>query len=225
MDLIVRCPGNQGGFHAALICSIRMLAALALLVGAGLSPPAANAQQSDTLYFSTVGAGSIPGVSSPYDDADVYAFKDPAFARTLDAITDLRLPSGANLDALSWVRPGLFYVSFANTSVTVPGFGAALDEQVLKYEDGAWSLYFDGATCGLNVDGNGDIDAIAVAGDALYFSTLGNLSVSGLGAADDGDVYTWAQGAANCTRVLDASALGLLAHADIDGLDLQEGRF
>ena len=97
-----------------------------------------------------------------------------------------------------------------------------LDEQVLEYDNGTWSLFFDGATCGLNADDNGDIDAISVVGNVLYFSTLGGAAVSGLSAPDDADVYAWVQGRWKLLRrILDASAHGLAANADIDGLEVR----
>ena len=41
------------------------------------------------LYFSTIGAGSVPGVGGPYDDADMYTVDTAAvFARLYDAVTD-----------------------------------------------------------------------------------------------------------------------------------------
>ena len=50
----------------------------------------------------------------------------------------------------------------------------------------------------------------------LYFSTVGNSSVDGLGAADDADIYSW--DGTTFARVFDASANGLPGNADIDAL-------
>ncbi len=52
----------------------------------------------------------------------------------------------------------------------------------------------------------------------LYLSTLGNVSLPGVGGtADDADVYTWSGTA--FSRVYDASVAGLPGVADIDGYD------
>jgi VCBS repeat-containing protein len=173
------------------------------------------------LHFSTIGAGSIPGVAGPFDDADIYTVDtDGVFAREYDAVTDLGLPNNANVDGLS-IDGNTIYVSFADASTTVPGVGAVQDEDVVAYDTvaGTWSLFFDGTAQGLTNNGH-DLDAISVVGGVLYFSTVGNANVGGLGAADDGDIYSW--NGATFARVFDASAAGLATNpanaADIDAL-------
>ncbi len=52
----------------------------------------------------------------------------------------------------------------------------------------------------------------------LWFSTTGSVRVPGLGSPDDGDVYSW--DGAGYGRTFDAAAAGLLAGADVDGLDV-----
>ena len=171
------------------------------------------------MYFSTLGAVTVAGVDGPYDDADIYTMDEGgAFARFKAAMVDLGLPNSANIDGLSIVDNETFYVSFAGATTDVPGIGAVQDEDVVKYDNGSWSLVFAGSNCGLNDrKGNGDIDAIHVNGDTLYFSTAGNANVSGVaGAGDDADIYSW--NGSVCSRVFDASANGLPGSANIDGL-------
>ena len=225
----MRVEANQEGFlpvrrttgDGGLRCTRWPRLALAVLVLSSLSGVRAQAQQQEIVHFSTFGNGTVPGVATPYDDSDIYSFAAGAYSRARSGVADFRLPAGANIDALSWDGSSTLYLSFANTSLTIPGLGTVLDEQVVRHQDGTWSLFFNGATCGLNVNADGDVDAIAIVGNVLYFSTLGNATVSGLTAPDDADVYSWTPGTASCSRVLDGSAVGLPTNADIDALEIR----
>jgi hypothetical protein len=67
-----------------------------------------------------------------------------------------------------------------------------------------------------------DVDAISVAGGSLYFSTVGNTNPPTVGGtADDADVYRW--DGATFTRDWDASANGVPAAADLDGVVRVDG--
>lgn len=174
------------------------------------------------LYFSTIGAGSVPGVAGPYDDADIYTVDGAnIFGRQYDGVSDLGLPNNADIDGLS-INGTTLYVSFAGASTNVPGVGNVPDEDVVQYDTvaGTWSTYFDGSLCGLDTNNGQDIDAVSVSGGTLYFSTVGGgnrNSVTGVaGPYDDADVYAW-NGVA-CSRAVDGSAAGLPGNADIDAL-------
>jgi FtsP/CotA-like multicopper oxidase with cupredoxin domain len=181
----------------------------------------------EQLYFSTVGNAAVPGVPGPNDDADVYLWDGvhAAFSRILDG-ADVGLPGNADIDALAF-DGGVFYLSFnrnGGTNVPSPGGGVfvAQDEDVVLYdpENGEWELFFAGVdVCdGMDASNGHDIDAFDVVNGILYFSTVGNASVSGAGGPyDDADIYR-AGGGAGCSRVFDASAAGLPGNADIDGL-------
>ncbi|MCP4992912.1 MAG: tandem-95 repeat protein [Gammaproteobacteria bacterium] len=186
------------------------------------------------LYFSTVGAGSIPGVAGPYDDGDIYTSDASSILdRLYDAIVDLGLPSNADIDGLS-VDGDTLYISFAGASTSVTGLGNVPDEDVVTYNtvSETWGAYFDGSLCGLDSNNGQDIDAVSVSGGTLYFSIVGGGNrnpVGGVaGSYDDADVYAWNGGTAgstNCTRVLDGSASGLPGNADIDGLTVAGGDY
>ena len=112
-------------------------------------------------------------------------------------------------------RAAQFYLSFSASSTTVPGLGAVQDEDVLFYDAGTWSVYFDGTARGLTA-ANQDLDAISIVGGTLYFSTLGNTNPPGVaGVADDADIYSW--NGTVFVRVWDAAANGLAAAANVDG--------
>jgi len=177
------------------------------------------------LYFSTSGNGSVPGVAGPYDDGDVYTVDaGDVYSRLYDAIDDLGLPNGANIDGMS-IDGSNIYVSFASSSTSVPGPSGNFnvnDEDVVVWDGTSWSLFFEGSVCGLSGSSSGDIDAVSVVGTTLYFSTLRNITPTGVTGpgGDDADIYTWVQGGTSCSRALDGSAAGLNGE-DIDALTVQ----
>ncbi len=190
-DALDQCPGTPAGTP----------------VGPNGCPPI-------WLYFSTFGNGAVGSLANT-DDADIYNWNGVSAGRTWDA-TAAGLPNGANVDGLHVVDADTFYLSFTDT-VALPGLGNVPDEDIVLYDAGSWTLYFDGSARGLAA--SADIDAISVNGSVLYFSTLDNSAVpgtGGAGAADDADVYSW-NGTA-FARVLDASTVGLPGGADVDGL-------
>ncbi len=108
------------------------------------------------LYFSTVGNTNPPGVAGSADDADIYSWNGTAFARVWDASAN-SLAAAANTDGFVRVDATHFYLSFSSDT-TVPVLGAVQDEDVLYYNAGAWSVYFDGTAHGLGA-ANLDVDA------------------------------------------------------------------
>ena len=179
-----------------------------------------------SLYFSTLGNTNPPGVGGSADDADVYLWSAPApssFSRFVDvSAIAIPIPGGANVDGLDMVDATHFYVSFSGDT-TLPGIGAVQDEDVVYYNAGTWSVYFDGTAAGLTAN-NLDIDAFNISGGTLYFSTVGNTNPptrTGCpavgGTADDADIYSWN---GTCfTRVWDATAApySLPSGANVDG--------
>ncbi len=108
-----------------------------------------------TLYFSTDNTTVPPGVGGGGDDADIYSWNGTSFARVRDA--SALGWSTANVDGLVWVDANHVYLSYsANTGV--PGLGTVQDEDVVYYNAGTWSVYFDGTSKGLT-NNNQDVDA------------------------------------------------------------------
>ena len=188
------------------------------------------------LFFATSGNGAVPGVAGPYNNADIYAYDGAAYSRVLSFVATMGF--NANVDALDIVDEDTFYVSFANNTLTrtteFAAFGGtANDEDVLLYDAGTWTRYFDGSLCGLDANNGQDIDAISIDNGTLYFSTTGggnNNPVGGVAAPyDDADVYTWnggTTGTANCGRALDANVdAGLPGNANVDGLTVRGGTY
>ncbi len=175
---------------------------------------------SPPLYFSTAGNSNPPGVGGSADDADIYFWSGSAFSRVIDVSTaPYSLPGGANVDGFDRVDATHFYMSFnGNVTIPIPGPDLAVaDEDVVYFNNGTWSLFFDGSANGLGGGGGGfDLDAISIVGGTLYFSTDNNNVPPGAGGTgDDADIYRW-NGGSSYTRMFDASALGW-STANVDG--------
>jgi hypothetical protein len=168
------------------------------------------------LSFSTFGNTNPTGLVGTADDADIYGWNGTSFSRTIDvSAAPYTLPATANVDGFDRVDATHFYMSFSGATTTLPGLGAVEDEDVVYYNAGTWSVYFNGTAHGLTA-ADQDLDAISVAGGTLYFSTLGNTNPPGVaGTADDADIYSW--NGTVYARIWDGSANGLAADANIDG--------
>jgi FtsP/CotA-like multicopper oxidase with cupredoxin domain len=168
------------------------------------------------LFYSTFGNSNPPGVGGAADNADIYEWTGTGHNRSIDMTALYNLPGAANVDGYARVDATHFYLSFADNT-TVPGLGTVQDEDVVFRNGGSWQLFFDGTARGLTAAAQ-DVDAISVDGSTLYFSTVGNTNPPGAGGtADDADVYSW-NGSA-FSRVWDATANGLPAATNVDGLD------
>ncbi len=187
----------------------------------GAQPPvAATTPPFSPLYFSTAGAGQVPGLPNP-DSADVYLGNGTAYSRFFDASVSGILASAllVNVDGFDRVDDTHFYVSFDGIAL-VAGPGVVQDEDVLYYNNGTWSMFFDGSAHGLS-NSNLDLDAIQVVGNTLYFSTVGNTAPPGIStagnAADDADIYSVNLTSFAYSKVWDATSNGLPSGANVDG--------
>ena len=182
------------------------------------------------LYFSAEGATDIPEVTGE-DDADIYAWHGgSSYSKVFDA-TDNGLGGGADVDAVVVADEDTFYLSFAaNAGTAVPTVGTAQDEDVVLYDDGDWSLVFDGSDVGLG-DGNAeDVDAFEILGSGVVVvSTEGNPDVGLPGTERDEDLLqcTGTFGdATSCTwkYYVDGSDVELTAPGeDVDGATVLAG--
>ena len=167
--------------------------------------------------FSTLGNASIPGVASPYDNADIYSWDETNFAREMDALNDLGLSSVADVDGLDNSTSQGLCLSFRTQTTTVPSLGDVDFTDVVCEQNGSWSMYFDGSAQGFSATSNHNLSAISINNGVLYFSTHGLGAIPGVASPyDDADIYSW--DGTSFTRVFDASTAGLQSHANIDGL-------
>jgi len=195
----------------------------------------------NTLYFSTNNSAVPSGAGGSGDNADVYRWNGgSSYTRVMDAsMPPYNLPNSGsntsatnpNVDGLIWQDATHFYLSFSNTTTTVPGLGAVADEDVVYFNGSVWSLYFDGSAHGLGTSTNFDLDAIGFAGGALppappaagqdlFFSTAGNTNPPGVGGtADDADIYNWNGGTFSRVHDVTTAPYRLPTGANVDGFD------
>ncbi len=182
------------------------------------STAAVQLQVRRPIWFSLSGNSTPNGVGGAGDDADIFHWSGTAMSRAIDA-TGIGVPGSANIDGFSRVDATHFYASFTG-NVTVGGVQAA-DEDVVYYNNGAWSLYMDGSANGNGLGGGStDVDAISVRGGSLYVSLSNGTTPPGVsGSGDDADIYRWngLGSSPRFTRVVDASAIGLSNNVDVDG--------
>ncbi len=137
------------------------------------------------LAFSTATNNAVPNILTPVDDADIFAWSGSAYARLFDG-SGAGLPSNANIDALKVSDFDTFYMSFAANApgTVVPGLGPVPDEDIVKYDHGTWSLYFDGSAVGLDTTDGEDVDAFDILSDgSVLVSTRGGASVPAVPSA------------------------------------------
>ncbi len=181
------------------------------------------------LYFSTLGNTAVPGVAAPFDDADIYSWNGTAFARLFDASV-AGLPNAADVDGLFVVDADTFYMSFT-APVNPPGPLATVDDSdIVLYDAGVWSLYFDGSDVGLTTNGE-DVNAFELLPDgSLLVSTIAGATVPGLGGTRASQDITRCVGTfgptTTCTWSVyfDGSDVALTAGAEnLDGVSTSAG--
>jgi hypothetical protein len=139
------------------------------------------------LYFSTLGDVNVGGLGSA-DDADIYAwFGGTTYTRAFDASAN-GVPAAADVDALVVVDSDTFYLSFLATT-TLPGVGSVASQDIVRFDAGTWSMYFDGSDVGLTAAAE-NIDAFEILGGNLVaVSTTGNPDVPGITGEADEDLF------------------------------------
>jgi hypothetical protein len=149
--------------------------------------------------MSFTSAGSITGGSLSFDDSDIVKFTPDTQSWELyfDG-SDVGLSSnGEDIDAISFAPDGRLVISTSGSS-SANGVNSR-DEDLIVFNDssfgvntvGSFEMYFDGSDVGLSTSSSEDVDAVSVTSDgAIYMSTTGNFSVSGISGADE-DVFTF----------------------------------
>ncbi len=147
-------------------------------------PPAGSTTPYGKFYASINGNGTgIAGIAGTVRDEDILFFDGSNFHMFFDGSL-AGLPGDADIDALHVVDHDTFYVSFAGAGtaqtvnipagITSPAF-VADDEDVVLYDAGNWSLYFDGSAYGLGDLSGEDVDALAFLPDGrMVISTRGS---------------------------------------------------
>ena len=187
-----------------------------------------------TLFVTMKTSTVPPGAGGTASLSDIYQWDRElsTYTRVVDtSAAPYNLSQTLVVDGLSYVDATHFKVSFSNNGdLTVPGLPVQQDEDVLAFDGTLWSTWFDGTpNTRLGTNNNADIDALSLGNEAgtppapptadpLVFSTVGNVSPDGvITEPDDADVYGWSGTA--FSRSVDATSIGVLAGADVDGLD------
>ncbi len=128
-----------------------------------------------------IGLNVVNADGTPYNatvrDEDILFYDGTNFHMFFDG-SMAGLPGNADIDALHVVDEDTFYASFAGatTAQTVVIDGITYDdEDVLLYDAGVWSLYFDGGANGLADHNIEDITTLHILDDGrMVFSTRGS---------------------------------------------------
>ncbi len=192
------------------------------------------------LYFSVNSTtGLRTGLSG--DVNDIYAWTG---GNNVSRVVTLGGTGSPNMDSLVYTDTTHFLTGFSDTDTTLPApVGRVQDEDIVEFNAGTWSVWFDGTAAGLTSSSQ-DIDAFSLPGatvtpppppppvdppapagngnGSLTFSTTGSANPDGVtGTADAADLYGF-DNAANptTTRKVDATVdLGLPGYANVDGFD------
>ncbi len=115
------------------------------------------------LYYSVNGTTRPTGVGLPAGASnDIYRYDGTGVTgsstRVVDASQAPYAMPNSDVDGLKFIDATHFYLSFSPTTTALPGLGNVQDEDVVAFNAGTWSVYFDGTSKGLT-NTNSDIDA------------------------------------------------------------------
>lgn len=128
------------------------------------------------LYLSFAAPVKVPGIPGKVDDSDVVKYSGGTFSSYFDGSVYGLTTSAENVDAIAFDETGKLLVGTTGT-YTVPGLPKGQDEDLLRFDEGAWELYFDGSTVGLGAEDIAGVD-VAANGD-LHLSVLNAFNVTG----------------------------------------------
>ncbi|PIT92108.1 MAG: hypothetical protein COU08_04630 [Candidatus Harrisonbacteria bacterium CG10_big_fil_rev_8_21_14_0_10_42_17] len=147
------------------------------------SPPPPPTPSGQPLYFSPESSGSVGGISVANED--IVYFDGTSYSLYFDG-SSYGLSGGA-LNAFHIMSDGSILMSL-NSSESLPDIGSVDDSDIVHFQNGVFSLYFDGSDVDLT-RGSEDIDAITLLPNGnILLSTVGSFRVSGLSGRDE-DVF------------------------------------
>ena len=155
------------------------------------------------------------------DDADIYYWNGTAFSRSIDVTTITNpLPTGANVDGFDRVDATHFYMSFnGNVTIALPGPDLTVqDEDVVYYNAGTWSVFFDGTPTARGLADPMSMRSASSARRCTSRSTTRMFRPGVTGGGDDADIYSW--NGTSFARVINASGAGSLGWSgtNVDGV-------
>ena len=130
------------------------------------------------LYLSFVAPLAVPGIPGTTDDSDVVKYSGGAFSLFFDGSAHGLTVDGEDVDAIAFDETGKLLLSTLG-AYTVPGLTQGPDEDLLRFDNGAWELRFDGSHYG----GLGAEDVVGASVDAsgrFYLSVIDAFTVGGV---------------------------------------------
>lgn len=130
------------------------------------------------LYMSFLASSTaVPGIAAKVDDSDVVKFSGGTFSLYFDGSAFGLSTDAEDVDAIAFDQSGKLLVSTLGAYL-VPGLPKGQDEDLLRFDGAAWSVYFDGShNAGL---GGEDVAGADVAANGnIYLSVLDAFSVPG----------------------------------------------
>jgi hypothetical protein len=105
-----------------------------------------------------------------YADEDLIAYNyvTGAYSMYLDG-SALGVPAPADLDAACFIPNSTNLLLSFDTTVTLPGAGVIDDDDIVRYQAGAFAKQLDGAT-NLGLSAAMDVDGLHLVGNSLYYS-------------------------------------------------------
>ena len=208
-DSLRYCPGDTvDRGHAA-----------AFLVRTFVNLPIPTDRMGD-FCFSTSSGYDIPRVGPGYilenvADEDIVCYHKEVNQFKMHFNGSVHGIDHIDIDALTIPKDGEIWFSTRNTK-TIPGVGDVKDEDVVRYENGSFSLEIDGSDyTGL---GSEDIDALhRYSSSQVYFSTTGNANYQF--KAQDEDIVRLNPDNGNIGKFFDGSNIGLSGE-DIDSVSV-----
>lgn len=130
------------------------------------------------LYLSFTTALKVPGIAAKVDDSDVVVYSGGNFSLYFDGSAFGLTTDAEDVDAIAFDETGKLLVSTVGGNA-VPGLPQAQDEDLLRFDAGSWTLYFDGShNAGLGAEDVVGAD-VAANGD-IYLSVLDAFSAGGI---------------------------------------------
>ena len=143
----------------------------------------------DSTHFYTSFSGLVnpTGPSNTVDDEDIAYYNAGTWTSFFDASTN-GVPTSADIDGVGVVDATHIYISFEG-DVTLTGPGTVQDEDIVYFDNGTWSVFFDATAAGLTsgspaTNSNLDIDAFSVVLPQPQTITFGPLANKTFGDPD-----------------------------------------
>lgn len=121
-------------------------------------------------------AKEMPGLPNNFqiDDSDILLYSGGVFSLYFDGSEHGLTTNAERIDAIAFDPDGKLLIS-TQGAATVPGLAKTADEDVLRFDSGAWELWFDGSQTNLTSENVAGLDVAA--DGTIYLSVLNAFNV------------------------------------------------